>query len=336
MRNRIILGFIVFGMLLPGPACSKEKERLPPGVVATVNGQNITLRQVESLHDVSGEAPAMAENPSVELLRKQYGKNLVNLIVAALIQQELERRNISITDEELKNAEKHIRADYDPPEEFEKELQEEYLDLDTWRELMRQRLSVQRFQEQVLRPRFSITADEIKAFFAENKTSFEIPAQIEILWAEDEDKTRMEALKEQWNELIKKGNDSIPTTVTGFPPVLRISPQRLPIPLRKDLTVVKPGQSTPIRYDGEVHQFAVLLQHIPARKLTVVEAYPLVEQMLMEEKLEPAYTAWLQEALTEAVIHVAPDLYPGKKVVAPDSSSVLSTDEILFKKKSVF
>lgn len=336
MRNRVLLGLIVFGMLLPGPACSREEKHLPPGVVATVNGQNITLRQVESLHDVSGEAPAMAENPSVELLQQQYGKNLVNLIVAALIQQELERRGIFITDEELKNAEQHIRADYNPPEEFENELQEEYLDIDTWRELMRRCLSVQRFQEQVLRPRFSITADEVKASFAENKTSFDIPAQIEIFWAEDEDKTRVEELREQWNELIKKGNGSIPVTVTGFPPVLRISPQRLPPQLRKDLTAIKPGQPTPIRYDGEVHQFAVLLKHIPARKLTVVEAYPLVEQMLMEEKLEPAYASWLQQALAEAVIHVAPDLYPGKKGVAPDLPSVPSVDEIPRKKEPAF
>ena len=147
------------------PAFSFLTEREQTGVIATVNGRPITLHRLEALHDIDGDADLLAHAPSLELLQQQYGDALAALIVHELVAQELEKRKLSITDEAVRAEEAAIRADY-PPGEFEVMLQENAIDLDAWRERVRARLAVQLFQKSVLRPRFSVSPEEIRAEYA--------------------------------------------------------------------------------------------------------------------------------------------------------------------------
>ncbi|MEG2140845.1 MAG: SurA N-terminal domain-containing protein, partial [Bilophila sp.] len=290
--------FLLVLLVLLVPLSVGATESLPPGAVATVNGHVITLRQIEAFHDVGGGALVMAQSPSVELLQEQYGSSLFTLIVQALMQQELERRGLMITDEEVLAAEKEVQSDYTTQEVFEKELQEEYIDLSVWRELMRRRLVTQRFQQRVLRPRFTLSPQEVEAYYTQNKALFHTPEQMEILWIQDTDKETVAALRARWlkeqkqsgalepfqkqnaldakKELSAPGEPDTARDLADTPALeekmknserLRVNPARLPVQLRKDLGSVKQGQATPVRQEGGIYQFAVLCNTFPARKL---------------------------------------------------------------------
>lgn len=282
-----------------------EKEQT--GVIATVNGRPITLHRLEALHDIDGDADLLAHTPSLELLQQQYGDALAALIVHELVAQELEKRNLSVSDETVRAEEAAIRADY-PPGEFEVMLQENAIDLNAWRERVRARLAVQLFQKSVLRPRFSVSPEEIQAEYAANAALVKQPEKVEIIWVEDTDKKRLEDVRNAW--LTDK------TILSGITPegsranVLRISPTRLPETLRRDLAAIKPQQATPIRQEGGVHFFAGLLARFPARTLDVVEAYPLMEALVVERKLPAAYAEWVTEALSRADVRVVSRLQP--------------------------
>ncbi|MEG1610131.1 MAG: SurA N-terminal domain-containing protein [Bilophila sp.] len=326
--------FLLVLLVLLVPLSVGATESLPPGAVATVNGHVITLRQIEAFHDVGGGALVMAQSPSVELLQEQYGSSLFTLIVQALMQQELERRGLMITDEEVLAAEKEVQSDYTTQEVFEKELQEEYIDLSVWRELMRRRLVTQRFQQRVLRPRFTLSPQEVEAYYTQNKALFHTPEQIEILWIQDTDKETVAALRARWlkeqkqsgaldakKELSAQGEPDTARDLADTPALaekmknserLRVNPARLPVQLRKDLGSVKQGQATPVRQEGGIYQFAVLCNTFPARKLSVAQALPIIEQVLVEARLEPVYAAWIEETLPQAVIRIAPGLKPGE------------------------
>ena len=66
--------------------------RLPDGVVATVNGEPITLRRLQALLDSrSPSLGTMRSNPSLEKMKHAYGEALGTLIIYALVRQDLHR-----------------------------------------------------------------------------------------------------------------------------------------------------------------------------------------------------------------------------------------------------
>lgn len=303
-RALCALGLCLVLSLLNG--CGEKP--LPPGVVATVNGQPITLRQVEAVYDTSPRPLVLAQSPSPELLQTQYGEALSVLVLRELVKQELERRGYTVSDSEVAAAEAEIRADY-APEDFEAALQEEYIDLDAWRELLRQRLEMERFQRRVLRPRIRISADEIRAAYEANPAQFHLPRKVDLVVYSENSKVQAEALRKAFVE-GKIPDRKLEQTS------LRLPFSRLPPVWQKDFANARPGAvSNLVEVEG-VFQFARLEREIPQRRLKLVEAYPQVEAVVVERKIEPVFDLWLEEATREATVRVLPAL-----MASPGTSS---------------
>lgn len=328
---------LVLVMLLPFFASGCLQEKLPPGVVAVVNGERITLREVEALQDVSGAGLPMGtegsgsvaevggtasaqlqpgeQDQAVALLREKYGETLAVLICWKLIRQTLVQEELAVPDEkearekmdreELAQAEAAVRADY-PHGEFEKTLQEEFIDLETWREFLALRLAVQRFQEKILRPQIKIDAAEVAAWYKAHEADFNFPAKVKVAVYAGVSKEQMETVRKQLLAGETPPADALLTRQTLQVPLERLAPQQ-----RNDLKDVGPGKPTAVR-ETEDGLFQVLLQEeiIPARTMNVVQAYGLVEQALVEEKMEPVFQKWLHKALASARIEVASALLP--------------------------
>ncbi len=296
-------------------------------VIATVNGSPITLHLLESLYDINEKGVLLASAPSVELLQKQYGATLAILIVHELIVQELGKRGLSVSNEQVKTEEAFVRSNY-PPGKFEEILEEAFLDLNIWRELVRQRLAVRLFRDKVLRPRLHISQQEIEAEYTASEELINQPEKVEILWFEDSDKERLTSWRMTWSDnkkVIRKpavrarnGKSESSETDEQWRPfemeVLRITTDRLPVFLRKDLAALKPGDATPIRYESGMYTFAVLQGRLPRRKMELAEVYPFLEASLVERKQASVYDAWLAEALSHADIRITARLQPIRAV----------------------
>ncbi len=93
--------FVCLFACLALAAC--DSDVVNPGEVALVNGTPITLKQLQAAHDsmiLAGDSP----NRDREALRQEYSAVLSELIAQELVAQELERRDLSITPEELEEA----------------------------------------------------------------------------------------------------------------------------------------------------------------------------------------------------------------------------------------
>lgn len=313
---------LVACLLLGG--CLQDK--LPPGVVAEVNGEYILLREVEALHDVSGLgagllpqqdntqasrflARAASQDAAVEALRRKYGHSLTTLLVQKLIAQELAERDLQVTDNDVAQAEKEIRADY-PEEEFEKTLQEEYIDIDIWRDFLRLRLAQTRFQDQILRPQVRISADEAARYYADNKQDFVMPGRVRVAVYAGVSKEQMEKVRAV---LLAGGQPAVGANLTRQQ--LNLPLERLPNLWRQDIKDTARGKPGPVREMDGLFQVLVPEDEVPARALSVVQAYPAIEQRLVEEKLEPIFWDWLEKKLNASTIRVAAAL---KISTAPD------------------
>lgn len=140
-----LLAILLGGFFSGG--CTDADPPLPQGVVALVNGEPISLRLVQAMQDTRSVGMG-SQAPSVKLLQSQYGRALSTLIVHALVMQELEKLQLSVSNMETAEVENSLRGDY-PADEFEKMLTEEYIDVELWRELLRRSLSMKTFEDKV-------------------------------------------------------------------------------------------------------------------------------------------------------------------------------------------
>lgn len=290
-----VLGFCL-GMSLCLAACLDTS--LPGGVVATVNGQPIALRTLETMLDTRTTALGIFENPSLVTLRHQYGKALIHLIGQVLVMQELDRRGMGVSDAALMEAEQAIRDDY-TEEEFEKIFIENAIDIDAWRELMRHRIAMERFISQVLRPIIHVPLENIEAYYAQHTAGFTVP-RTAVIWQ----------LQSSNRTALMQALSTVPPQEVPEVNIFRITMPygELPPEWNKAVNALSVGEYVPPRAKAELFEALWLEASTPQRHLTLLEAYPYILQILTEEKLETVFQDWLASTLSASQVRVSTHL----------------------------
>lgn len=294
-------------------ACTRSPEE--KGVVAKVNGRPITQQQLEARHSFAALSGPGESNPSVTKLQEEYGQVLSDLVVLALVEQTLEKRGLQVTDEELAAAEAEIRADY-PEGAFEQVLVEEYIDLDAWRQQLRSRLTVEKFYREVLRPEIKLDYQEAEAYYKEHIHDFYLPPRVRFFMLRG---PSLDVVN-QAVEVVARNLDA--AAVSGQVPQvqvqdLKMREDRLTAAWRDALKGLEPGQASQALAGSDGFTRLVLVENTPAKVLDPSRAYPLVEKVLVEEKLGRVFDAWLTSQLASADIQVTPLLSLVRPAAAP-------------------
>lgn len=299
---------LLLGAALLAPALSGCGEApLPEGVVATVNDRPITLRTLEAVHDMSSMSWS-GHAPSVEQLQAQYGGVLSDLIVQELVAQALARENIAVTDADVADAEAEVRGDY-PAGEFEKSLVEEYIDLDLWRSRLRARIAMQKFMRLILRPTISIPLEEVEAYYAAHRLDYRLPRRVQFLVVAGPDKAAVDKAR-----ALSLGGAK-PADVEAAQPTVTVREvkmrrDRLPALWSKELAGLAPRQASVVKQGEWGYQSFLLVGEIAEKQLELSHAYPLVERVLLERKMDEAYARWIEAELRTARIRVSAHLLP--------------------------
>jgi len=279
-------------------ACFRES--LPAGTVATVNGQPISLRQLNAVQTLSHyRSGGPSSELSVDALRKQYGIALSSLIVYSLVVQELRKNGLAVSAEQVLAEEARIRADY-PAGEFEQALLELQMDIQTWRELLHSQLALRLFAEKVLSQDTEPSLLEIQTYYAQREKEFSYPTSLYLRLISGEDQILVEnaraALLNNPAALLLPGVLEQKTAMTKA---------SLPEEWHKDIEALEPGGISPVRKGRFQYQAVQLLEEVPANHMSAVEAYPLIKQTLIEEKIDEKYAAWIEQAVQKAEIRVS-------------------------------
>ena len=136
--------------------------RLPDGVVATVNGEPITLRRLQTLLDSRSPSLGAMRTPSLENMRREYGEALGTLIIYALVRQDLQRLQMAVSPAALEAAVAEVKNDYGGGDGLDKFLAEESLDPAEWRALLLDHLSMLAFEKKVLASGIRISLPELR------------------------------------------------------------------------------------------------------------------------------------------------------------------------------
>lgn len=296
--------YLLILLLVILSGCAGDSDDM--GIVARVNGEPIYLTQLEFQHDQFQSDYVGAYVPSVDKLRNEYGDILTDLIVQELVAQELKRRDMAVTDEEVQVAENTVRADY-PEGAFEQVLVEEYIDLKSWRQQLRYHLARRKFFQQVLRPQIKIDYKEAEQYYRDHISDFFLPESLRVLVVRGPSRELVEKAVEKY---LADQDQMVLATAFGEVETREamVREGRLSAAWRNALKGLEPGQSSPVQADRFGFESLVLLERSKAKVLAPAQAYPLVEEALLDSKLQNAFEAWLSDALVSARISVSEHL----------------------------
>ncbi len=272
------------------------------GTVATVNGRGISLQHLQAKHDFNHLSWSTSAMPSADELQRQYGTALTELIIAELMEQELEDRDLAVSDEELKTAEDEVKADY-PEGEFERSLVEDYIDIDIWRAFLRHRLSMLKFINVVLRPEITISPADMEAYYQQHIAEFTLPERQHFVVVDCEAKATAEKLRKAY---VQEKSQPLPTEddVINVREITA-SKDRLPEPWAEALNGLKNKEASSIKSYEQRYQFLIFLEKLPEQVLDLASVYSRVEAGLIESRVEAAFNHWLTARLNEADIRVS-------------------------------
>lgn len=314
--RRLGAAVLAVALALLTAACQRDASR-QAGVAAVVNGAPILLADLEARHDLGRLGAPEVDNPAVERLRAEYGAVLADMIVARLVRQELHRLGRDVTGAEVEDAAAKVRADY-PGDAFERMLHEERIDPVRWREVLADRLALEKFSREVLRQNARVDVAEAAVYYKEHIEAFTRPPRVRLAEMRGRD---TETAKAAWNAFRKSGQTASLQSLDGITVREAVVPEaNLPLAWREAIKGLKTGEaSAPLGTDKSV--FLVLLERQPAVVLDPAQSYAQIEAALASRKLDKAFAAWLAEALAGATITV------NRQLVAPAGTGTGPTVE---------
>lgn len=301
--KRILICILLACFLLGG--CQNESE--DPGIIARVNGKPIYLSQLDYKYDLSHEGNS-GFVPSVAQVRAEYGQILGDLIVQELVSQELKQREIPVSNKELKEAEDEVRSDY-PDDSFEQILIEEYIDINSWRSQLKYQLAMDKFYREMLRPEIKIDYKEAEKYYRTHLSDFYMPAGYKFVMVKGMGKD----LVLKGVELYRKG-----LTPTAISAKLRkvsvrdiwIKSDQIPAAWKTFVENLEPGKASPVITEKKEVFCLILKEKKEATLLTPLQAYPMVESVLLEKILEEKFENWLKNKIATSNIKISRELMP--------------------------
>jgi hypothetical protein len=318
--RKTIFCLLVFCLILTG--CKGKSDE--PGVIARVNGQPVYLAQLEYQYDLNHEG---SEDfvPSVEQVREEYRHILNDLIIQKLVMQELMERGIPVTSQDVKNEENTVREDY-PDGAFEQTLIEEYINIDDWREQLRNQLGMDKFFKQVLRPEIKIDYKEAEEYYRKHLSDFYVPAGSRLLVVSGPSRDRVSHAVDS----LMKGES--PKIVASKLKQVRVRETwirdgQYPTEWENEIHDLKVGEASQIMVKDRSVICLILKEKKEATLLTPSQAYPTVEKVLLDKKLDSAFNSWLTSKLKVSDIKISEHLlkkHTEKNVAKKKSSETVN------------
>jgi hypothetical protein len=277
-----------------------------PGDVASVNGQSISLREVEARRvSLFARRSPGDSDPDDAALQVQYRHVVRQIVEEIVVCQYMRDKGFKLSPEALEAEEERIRDDY-PKGEFEQMLLEEGVNEDIWRQGIRRRLIMEQFITQELRPQISITTAEVEQYYRSRSQDFVIPEQWHFLQIMGMDGREVEAARER---LIRGGNPvaaqrEFLVTIHD----IRMAKELLPESLSRELEALAPGQGTKVKAHEEMFRAFVMVEKLPPAPLDAATISQRVEQAIAEEKMRAVYARWIEDRMARTDIRVASEL----------------------------
>lgn len=293
--TRLCCAVALAALLFSLAACFEKA--LPPGVVARVNGENIHLRSLQALLDSQSGAMGLAGRASEEEMRKDYVYALGLLIARTLARQELAARHITIDKNEYSSFVEDLKKDFSP-DNLEEFMASASIPVESWDKQLKDYFAMEIFKDRVLKPGIKIGLEEIKHYYNTHQDKFRLPASVNLCLLTS-------PTREALADWCARPNDNSTADVTSQ--CMDVPETDLPEGVGDPKNLDAGKCSAPKEENGEWRAW-LHVKRLPARVVSPIEAYALIEGILLAEKQNEAFEKWLEEKISASSIQVAPAL----------------------------
>lgn len=289
----------------------------PNRIVAVVNDQIITLHELEK--SWQRIAPTLPEKADEKELQKQL---LAQMIDQKLIDLQVKRLGIQITDEEVDKTIERIREEQGltGAVEFARALQKDGLSESDFRNKIKEQLLRYRLVSREIGSRIIIPEERVKEHFEKNKGKYQKQEGIHlaILFlaadekAPEEEKQRQRKRMEEIRERILRGEDFAqlakqfsqdPSAPSGGDLGV-FAPAELDPTVREALASLEPGQITSVLQTSRGFQILKVLEIVGKTEVSYNEVRERVYQDLFQEEVDRRFVEWLQKIRERSHIQI--------------------------------
>ncbi len=291
----------------------------PHGTIATVNGDVITLNELQFYADLEKSSQSDDSEVSLEGVMEDYSTYLLELIQQKLIAQEVKKLSLSVDYSTIARIQKGIEKRY--TESLESGLLASEVHQKAWAEQIKSNLEKEALQRYFLSS-LKVNYDEIIKFHVENDGLFRIPEQyiFTLVYAEKEDSLRNALRKKVQNPLdAEKYKVSIQQATLDL--------DSIPAAWKNEVVKLKIGQFSKLKKIENSYFYVVLNEKTPPQTASQTEAFLEIERTLLDAKLRNAYEAWLEKAVLSASIFIAPE-FSAQSRINLGTINTLETTEI--------
>ncbi len=294
------------------PAASKGKASASQIVLASINGEKITLNDYrQSMHQLTLAYAKLRGTPGGEKsLNKLQRELLEQLITKRLMLKEARRWRLEVSPVELKKQTQKIAADY-AEGSFEKNLRQEGLTLSQWQQNLEKELLIKKLIAQEIEEPVEINEEEISNYFQEHKNEFKRPEQVRVRQIVLESEMEANKLRKK----LRRGADfaKLAETHSLSPDGVRggdlgyFSRGQMPAEFEEVAFKLK-GKRQISKVFGTSYGYHIfqLIDRQSARQAGLDEVKVEIREKLHQQKVETAFQAWLARLKSQAKIEINP------------------------------
>lgn len=293
------------------------------GIAAVVNGEVITLLELERAGRVALEERLRAATPAdQERVRRDVLAVVLNQLVLTRVQAQLARKlGIHVSPLEIDSAIATIREENRMTEEMlARLLQERRITLAEYRRDIEDQIRLSKLVQREIRSKITVTDEEAAAWFREHRRDWYRPEKIRIRHllvplpagaSTDE----VEAARAKANALLGQARGGAefaalvraetPGAAAAADPVSgEIARGELFPDLEKVAFDLPPGEvGEPVRSPAGFH-LVQLVEKMPAFEPKLEEVRLSIEQKIAERKTRERYDAWIKQLRSEAIVEI--------------------------------
>ncbi len=235
---------------------------------------------------------------STEQIRPVFDLLVDRLSESYVIMAHGEDLGITVSEGELEDAVKEIKADYPSEDDFHGMLLKRYVDLDTWKEQLREQLLINKIISKGMEQVEPVNFEEIQEYYDNNRDLFRHEAMIKfrqiITKSEDEARNILEMISkgEYFSTLVKDAPERFETAV-GIPERWS-SDDEMDEAFAEALFSLPVGlASSPLKTPYGYHVVEVTARR-PAGVKSLPEVMAQIEDKLLAEKQELFFSDWMK------------------------------------------